>query len=95
MLPLKIALYVLTLGTAILLEFWERKLKHQLTDDILEKQRENVSDIDSFYGFRRNLRRERILKGLPREALLKLRIIVGLKFLLLAVLAIEVFVLQS
>jgi hypothetical protein len=95
MLAFKIALYVLTISSAFFFGFWELKLKRQLTDDFLDQQHENVSDIDSFYEFRRDVRRERILKNLPREVLFKYRVEVGLKVLFAAILIIEVIVLQS
>jgi hypothetical protein len=90
----KIALYILTSATALFFAFWEMKLKHQLTDKSLKQQHESVSDIDSFYEFRRDIRRERILKSLPREVLSKLRVVMSLKLLFAAIFIVEVILLQ-
>lgn len=90
MLAFKAGLCVLTLAAAFFFAFWERKLIHELTDGIVEKQHENVSDIDSFYEFRRDIRRIRILGSLPRKARFKLRIITSLKLLFAAILVVEV-----
>jgi len=95
MLVFKIALYILTIAFAFLFAFWERKLEHQLTDELLEQQHENISDLDSFYEIRRDIRRQRILSNLPREALFKLRVVVSLKFLFGAILVLEVIILQG
>lgn len=95
MLATKIALYVLTLGTALFFAFWEMSLRRRLTDEALEQQRESVSDhSDVLYDMRKEIRRERILKSLPRKDLFKLRVVVSLKFLFLAVLLFEVVLLQ-
>ena len=94
MLALKIMLYVLTLAGAFFFAFRERKLTQQLTDEALEKQQENVSDFDSFYGIRRDIRRVRILRNLPREARSRLNVAIGLKVLFAVVFVIEVITLQ-
>ncbi len=93
MVAFKASLYFLTIAGMFFFAFWERKLKHQLTDDLLER-RENVSDFDSFYGIREDMRRERILKCLPREVLFNLRVVVSLKFLFFVILIAEVIFLQ-
>lgn len=95
MLAFKIALYILTSATALFFAFWERKLKHQLTDELLEQQHQNVSDLDGSYEIRRDIRRERILKSLPPEALFKLRIVMTLKLLFTAIFVTEVIFLQG
>ena len=95
MLALKIALYILTIATMLFLGFWEHRLRRRLTDEALEQQHETVSDYcDIFYGVRKEIRRERLLKTLPPEVLFKLKVIAGLKFLFFAILGIEVFFLQ-
>lgn len=93
MLAFKIALYILTLGSAFFFGFWELKLRRQLTDGSLE-QHENVSDFDSLYDVRKEIRRERLLNRLPREVRFKLRVVVSLKLLFFAILVIEVILLQ-
>lgn len=95
MLASKIALYILTIGAAFFFAFWELRLRRQLTDEALEQQRESVSDYaDVSYDVRKAIRRERILKSLPREVLFRLRMVVSLKFLFLAMLMFEVVFLQ-
>ncbi|UWZ82384.1 hypothetical protein [Occallatibacter riparius] len=93
-LPFKIALYVLTIGAAFFCAFWERRRRLRLTDEPLELQHQDVSDYGALYVIKEEIRRERILKSLPRETLAKLRLVGCLKFLFLAVLAIEVVLLQ-
>ncbi|MGA9672437.1 MAG: hypothetical protein WBQ94_24695, partial [Terracidiphilus sp.] len=72
----------------------EIKLKRQLTDETLE-QGESVSDYSGlFYGIRKEMRRERLLKNLPSKTLLKLRIVIAIKFLFAAILIVEVLLLR-
>lgn len=94
MLAFKVVLYVLTLAGMFVFAFWERKLTHQLTDEVLEQQRENVSDFDSFYQIRKDTRRTSILRNLLREARSKLNVVIGFKFLFAVVFVIEIIVLQ-
>lgn len=95
MLAIKIALCLLTLGIAFFFAFWELRLRRRLTDEALEQQRESVSDhSDVLYDIRRDIRRERILKSLPCDVLFKLRVVVSLKFLFLAILLFEVILLR-
>ena len=95
MLASKIALYILTIAGAFFFAFWELRLRRRLTDEALEQQHESVSDYsDVSYGIRKEIRRESILKSLPREALVKLRIVASLKFLFAATLIVEVVLLQ-
>lgn len=95
MLALKIALYILTIGSAFFFAFLESKLRHRLTDEALEQQSESVSDYsDLSYGIRKEVRRERILERIPPERLFKLRVFASLKFLFVAILIVEVIFLQ-
>jgi hypothetical protein len=95
MLTFKIVAYSLTSSCAFLLAFWEMRLRRQLTDRALVQQHENASDYsDLSYGIQKEIRRERILKYLPGEALFKLKLVAGLKFLLVAILIAEVVVFQ-
>jgi hypothetical protein len=95
MLALRIALVVPTIAAWFFCEFWEKKIRRQLTDEAFYQQPESLSDVqDTFYNMRREMRRERILKSLPPEMRLKYRRVVGLKFSLFALLIVEVLVLQ-
>jgi hypothetical protein len=94
MLAFKVALYILTSTSALFFGFWELKLKRQLTEEALNQQHETVSDIDCFYGFRRDIRRGRILKSLPPEALFKLRMVMSLKIIFAVAFVIAVIILQ-
>jgi hypothetical protein len=90
----KVALYVLTIAISFFFGLWELRLKRQLTDEALAPQREDVSELDPLYELRRGFRRERILRSLPRETISKLRIVVTLKFVCVAILVVEVILLQ-
>jgi hypothetical protein len=94
MLAFKIAIYVLTFAMASFFGFWELKLKRQLTDELLDQQHKNVSDIDSFYELRRDIRRERVLKSLLPEVRFKLRLVMSLKLVFAVALVIAVLILQ-
>lgn len=95
MLAFKVVLYIVTIGSAFFFAFWEWKLRRRLTDEALAQQSESVSDYsDLSYDIRREMRRERILKSLPPEAMFKLKVIASFKFLFVAVLIVEVFFLQ-
>ena len=86
----------LTYGVAILVDmffgFWELRLKEQLTDTVVQRSK-MVSDFGAV-DLSDRLRRERTLGDLPKQALFKLRMIVMLKFLFVAILVAEVGVLQ-
>ena len=95
MLVFKIVLCMSTLATAFLFAFRERKLKHQLTDALLDQQHENVSDFDSLYEIRRDIRRERILRNLPQKAKSKLNVAIALKILFVVAFCMEVLILRK
>jgi hypothetical protein len=71
------------------------KLWRRLTEEALGQRQERVSDFqDVLYGIRKEFSRERLLRSLPREALIRLRVVGGLKFLFLVILVVEVICLQ-
>jgi hypothetical protein len=72
--------------------FWE--LKRQLTDGV-PKSFESVSDSGVLSDLSERMKREQFLGRLPHHMLSKLRMLVGLKFLFVAIFIIEVILLQS
>ena len=94
MVVLKLTIYVMTFAAISYFQLRENKLKHQLTDDLLNHEHETASDFDSFYELRRNIKRERLLRSLPAHERSKLRVVMSLKVLFAAALVIEVLVLQ-
>ena len=93
MLTPKSLLYLLTIAAGFFFAFWELKLKRQVINDA-PREPENVSDLGWYSALREQVWRERLLGSLPREKLAKLRVIMRLKFLCVAVLVIEVICLQ-
>jgi hypothetical protein len=89
----RVAVYSLTITGTLLLSFWETKLKHRLTEDTPQPP-ENVSDYGMLSEISKNIRRERFLNTLPPNTLTKLRTVIGLKFLGVALLVLEVIVFQ-
>jgi hypothetical protein len=73
--------------------FWELRLKRQLTDSI-SPQSTAISDTGVINDLSERMRHERALRELPKAALSKLRAVIALKFLFVAILIIEVIVLQ-
>jgi hypothetical protein len=53
-----------------------------------------VSDFDSLYEIRKDIKRERILRDLPHRAKSKLNMAIGLKFLFGVAFCIEILILQ-
>lgn len=94
MIEFKIVLYTLTLAATFFFAIRERKLKLELTDSVLNQQRENVSDFDSLYEIRKDIQRERILRDIPPAAKSKLNVAIGLKFLFGVAFCIEILILQ-
>lgn len=94
MLVFKIGLYVVTLAATFFFAIRERKLKEELTDELVGRQHENVSDFDSLYEIRKDIKRERILRDLPHRAKSKLNMAIGLKFLFGVAFCIEILILQ-
>ena len=92
-LALKILIYGITIAAALFFAFWEGRLKRQLTDGALMSS-PNPSDWSPMNDLSERMQRERTLKSLPREMTSKLRLIIGLKFLFVAILIVEVIFLQ-
>jgi hypothetical protein len=93
MLAFKIALYTVTLASAFLFGFWENKLFSELTDGA-EQEEKNVSQFGFFNDISNRIKRRRFLKTLSPEMTFKYKVIVGMKFLCMAMLIAEVLVLQ-
>ena len=74
--------------------YWELRLKRQLTDDALHP-RGTFGDFEILTDFSERAKRERILRGLPKRALFKFRMVVRLKFLFAAIFIVEVILLQK
>jgi coproporphyrinogen III oxidase len=91
---LNAVIYGATIAAAFVFAFWERKLKLQLTDEAVQPVK-YVSDLGVLYDLKENLRRENFLSTLPPQAKIKYRVAVGLKFLFLAILFVEVIFLQQ
>jgi hypothetical protein len=90
---LKVVLYCTTIAVALVFAFWELKLKRQLTDEDFQPSK-NVGDFGILNDLSERMQREHILRGLPQQVRRKFKVVVGFKFLFLALLIIEVFVLQ-
>jgi hypothetical protein len=93
MLIFKVILYLLTIGCAFFFGFLEMKMKRQLTESLLQDDR-RASEMSLLNDVSQRMKRERLLKSLPPEALVPFRRVVILKFLFAAILVIEVLVLQ-
>lgn len=94
MITFKVVIYCVTIAAAMFFAYWERKLKLQLTDEAVQPVK-YVSDLGMLHSLKESLRRERFLRGLPAQLKFKYRMAVGLKFLFLAILIIEVIILQK
>lgn len=92
MFVLKALTYGVTILVAMFFGFWELRLKEQLTDTVVQPSK-TVSDFGAV-NLSDRVRRERALGDMPKQALFKLRTIITLKFLFLAILVVEVIVLQ-
>ncbi len=73
--------------------FWELRLKRQLTDSAPEPTT-LPSELGVMNDLSERIRRERIIEHMPKEALRKFRTVVVVKFLFVAILIVEVIVLQ-
>ncbi len=91
---LRIVIYIATIAAAFFFAFWEQKLKERLTDGDFRPSK-NPGDFGVLNDLSERMQRERILGGLPQQALRKLKLVVSLKFLFLALLIAEVIFLQK
>jgi hypothetical protein len=90
---MKACLYCATIAAALFFAYWEDRLKRQLTDKAFRPS-ERISDFGVLNDLEERMQRERILKVLPKPALGKYRKAVVLKFFFVALLILEVIVLQ-
>ena len=90
---LKFITYFSTIAFAMFFAFWELRLKRQLTDDASSLSR-SPSELGVMNDLSARMNRERSLESLPKDARAKLRTVVALKFLFVAILIVEVIVLQ-
>jgi hypothetical protein len=90
---LKCVVYTVTIVVAMFFAFWELRLKRQLTDGV-SSWSGKISEFGVMHDLSERMERERALRALPKAALGKLRIVIRLKFLFVALLIIEVIVLQ-
>ena len=96
MFVLKCIVYSVTIVLAMYFGYWELRLKAQLTDkELTDKEWGGISDPTILGDFAERIRRELVLKTLPKKARAKFNRAVALKFLFLALLVIEVLVLQN
>jgi hypothetical protein len=72
---------------------WELRLRRRLTDGAVQPV-ERVSNIGFINNVSEQFRRERVLRDLPKDKLFMLRRVAMLKFLFVAILIVEVIVLQ-
>jgi hypothetical protein len=93
MLTLKVVVYFGTISAAFFFGFWELNLKRQLTDGALRPSKGSI-DVGVLDDLAERMKRERLLRSLPRQTLFKIRIVVGLKFLFVAIFLAEVLFLQ-
>jgi hypothetical protein len=93
MLIFKLATYSMTIAAAMFFGYWELRLKRELTDNAVEP-RKRPSEFGISGDLSERVERERILSGLPEEGLSKLRRVVRLKLLFVAILIAEVLFLQ-
>ena len=73
--------------------FWELRLKRQLTDGAMQPM-EEVSNLAIMNDLSDRMRREQVLRDLPKRVLFKLRLVVAFKLLFVAALIAEVIILQ-
>jgi len=93
MITLRATVYPLTLVAAFVFAFWELKLKRQLSDEAIRRSND-VGDFGLLNSLSERIERERIVESRPQETLRTLRLVVGLKFVSVALFIVEVIVLQ-
>jgi hypothetical protein len=89
----KVVVYCITLASALFFAFWELKLKRRLTEEAFRPS-DRAGDFGILNDLPEKMKREQILRDQPRQALFKFRMVVILKFLFVAILIVEVIVLQ-
>jgi hypothetical protein len=90
---LKVVIYSVTIAAALFFAFREDRLRRQLTDEAPQPP-VSVGDMGYINDFKEEMRRERYLSSLPKQALFKYRRAAMLKFLFVAILIAEVLILQ-
>jgi hypothetical protein len=93
MFMLKVVTYCATIAAAMFFAFWELRLKRRLTEDSMQPA-ERVSDLGVMNDLSRRMRREQVLRNLPKQAIFKLRSVIMFKFLSVAILIAEVLLFQ-
>ena len=94
MFALKVLIYGATLTAAFFFAFLEMKIKLQLTDPTFRPSK-NPGDFGVLNDLSERMQRERILSGLPKQVRRKFNLVVGLKFLFVALLILEVMFLHK
>ena len=89
----KIAVYALTVTGMFFFGFLELKLKRDLLDNY-PREPERVSDMGALSSIFMGIKDERLLNSLPSELRHKDRVAARFKFILFAILIIEVLILQ-
>ena len=90
---LRLIIYSATILAAMFFAFWELRLKRQLTEGI-SSDSGMVSELGFIHDLSKKMECERVLRALPKEKLVKFRRVVALRFLFVALLIIEVIMLQ-
>jgi hypothetical protein len=83
----------MTFAAWMIFSIWRVRLKRQLTDTAIPPLK-LVSDLGIVNDFREELKREQVLRELPKQQLFKYRVVVLCSFLFFAMLIAEVLVLQ-
>lgn len=91
---LRFLTYSLTLALAMLFGYWELQLKRRLADNAF-RPNTRPSEFGVTNDLSEKMERERTIAALPKAALKPYRTVVTIKFLLLAILIVEVIVLQG
>jgi len=92
-LAFKIVVYCATTAAAMFFSLLEKKLKKELAD--VAAQANSILDIYELDGPMVTLEYEQVLKVMEQELLHKARIVMGLKFLFIALLIMEAITLQG
>jgi hypothetical protein len=89
----KAATYLITISGFFYCGYWQLRLKRELTDKYIPPIK-MVSELGIKQSLSEGMMRERILKELPKASVAKFKRVVALKFLFMAMLALEVILLQ-